>query len=627
MKVVARSKVPVDLFLLQSLAKGAHVVCGLLATSLAEEFTEEQWSTARSLLSTRGPDDQGDVRLGALRFAHTRLSIIGLGVEGHQPSVSDDGNTVLVYNGEIYNYRELARELGVRTHSDTAVLHHILRRRRWDLLSRARGMYAFVFFDAVAKRMWAARDPFGIKPLYRLDHRDGHVSFASSVAALQVVHDGAEVDMSSLVAFAALGIFDGRRTPFQRIKKVRPGQVESWRTEDTPALVEQHPIVGRPDGPILSVPDALADSVDSHLVADVDIGVLLSGGIDSTLLASLAVESGRSIRTFTLVNPSQREYDESLYARRNAALLGCEHYEVPLTKSGLLGQIEPLIHSTGEPFGDSHLLLSVLCASVREVGTKVVLAGEGADELFGGYRRYQFERVQATRVGNDSMRGISGVAAKLLSNTWLGNSSSPRARVFRSAAQGAGYLGHTTLLNGEWPLMLDVFPDIGPQAYAESEADWGLQSPALEACWDLPDYRTYDLLEWLPNAFLDKSDRASMLNSVEVRVPFLDPNVARTVQDRSDWTVGKPELRAELLARLPQVLLPKRKRGLSMDLRDLLDGDLGGRIQRQLLDPGSILRRLGLMDPDLKVASRARSSPSLAFRLAILDAWEEVILG
>ena len=201
-----------------------------------------------------------------------------------------DPEHVLVFNGEIYNYRQLAAELGIEASSDTEVLYEIGRRRAWDLwIHRLRGMYAFVHFDRLTGTLAAGRDPFGIKPLFVRRHPDGEVSFASTVAALLQADTGPELapDERALTGFLAEGLFPSGTSAFQEIQKVPPGSLAIWTRAPQGWHEESRGIeVGKWPDP--SLPAALADSVKAHLVADVEVGVLLSGGVDSTLLAALA---------------------------------------------------------------------------------------------------------------------------------------------------------------------------------------------------------------------------------------------------------------------------------------------------------------------------------------------------
>ncbi len=593
-------------------------MCGVMLTTRLDTCGPGGWETGLASIATRGPDAQGQVIVDGMAFGHRRLSIIGLGPAGNQPMALDP-NHILVFNGEIYNYRELADDLGLNARSDTEVLYEIGRRRQWaSYVHRLRGMYAFVHFDREAGSLTTARDPFGIKPLYVRRHRDGEVSFASTVAALVQAFPNSALTPNSaaLTGFLAMGLFPAGGSPFCEIEKLEPGSWMTW-TRDPSGWKRRDAAVSGAGWPIKAVPDALADSVEAHLVADVEVAVLLSGGVDSTLLAALASRSMPGLRTFCLTNPESPDIDESAIARHNAALLGTNHSEVPVTPRALADEARKIIASTGEPFSDpAYLPLSVLCEAVSD-HVKVALAGEGADELFGGYRRYDVERFLDSRTAGSALRRL-GVALRF--DRRFPSPVTQRGRVVHSAGLVQSADRHAALMFGAWPQVMAAFPEGDAQHesflrrwHALPDDEWSLGQPSN---------RAYDTREWLPNVFLEKSDRASMLHSLELRTPYLDPVLAAAVRDYEPGDSRKTPLRQELARLLPEVRLPRAKKGLSVDTPRVVHNHFAGVVRRMLHDDESVLRRIGLHDSS-GFADAVAASPALGFRVAMVGLWQE----
>ena len=253
-----------------------QLMCGIVATTAGVGHLP----VAMEAIATRGPDASGWCEADGIDFGHRRLSIIGLGAAGAQPMASDPDH-VLVFNGEIYNYRALSADLRINAQSDTQVLYEIGRRReypRW--IHRLRGMFAFVHYDRVREELTIGRDPFGIKPLYVRTHADGEISIGSTVSSLAALGGILQPDGDSLAGFLGLGLFPAGASPFAGIVKVAPGTVATLKRGQGGWKGPSDQIEGR-HWTHTPVREAVEDSVAAHLVADVEVGVLLSGGIDS----------------------------------------------------------------------------------------------------------------------------------------------------------------------------------------------------------------------------------------------------------------------------------------------------------------------------------------------------------
>lgn len=594
-------------------------MCGLLLTTSGAQIADLGWDSAMEVLVCRGPDSSGQVQCQSVAAGHRRLEIIGLGASGAQPFSEPPHSDLLVYNGEIYNYKELGDEvLSSNTRSDTQVLYELLRKRDWHRLSRLRGMYAFAYFDGATSELITARDPFGIKPLYVLRQPDGNLTFASVPAALAHFPGGREISTTAVAAFLGGGYVPTETSTFANIEKHDAGQIRIWKQRGgswryDPIFVD---FSAWPDIPIVH---ALEDSVHAHLVADVPVGVLLSGGIDSTLIAAIAAQSVSTLRTYSLTNPANPEIDESKLARWNARLLGADHTEVPVGARDLAAELPLLTLSAGEPMADAASLpLSVLCRRVSD-DLKVVLAGEGADELFGGYKRYEVERIQ-----RDWRRRLVGPAARTLGsrNRYNRKPPSQRTRALASVASEMGLTSHSYLMGADWDVMKEALPGPTTLAWTGALTRWEALTADPIVDWMEPN-RAFDTREWMPNVFLEKSDRASMLHGLEVRVPYLDPLVARAARGYMPTDTSKKPLRDELLRRLPTVRLPPNKKGLSVATDRLVaEPSVKSIIEYELQAKDSLLSRLGANRDVL--SRRCHVSPNFAFRIAAVGVWAQL---
>ncbi|HEY2937253.1 MAG TPA: asparagine synthase (glutamine-hydrolyzing), partial [Gaiellaceae bacterium] len=346
----------------------------------------------------RGPDSDGSFVDGDAGLAARRLSIIDLET-GDQPISNEDGTVTVVQNGEIYNYEELRRELEraghrFRTHGDTEVLVHGYEEWGERFPERLRGMFAIAVWDGRARRLVLARDPYGIKPLY-VREAGGELRFASELRALP----RGEIDLDALEAFLAFNSIPAPLTIFRGTRKLPAGQVLVW--EDGRSRTERYarpaPLPERQDEEAELVEELrarLRDSVRAHLVSDVPVGVLLSGGVDSCLLAALAAqETSEPLRTFS-IGFEEQSFDELGDARLVARRYGTRHEELVLRPDAAL-LLPALAEAFDEPFADSSALPTYLVSALASRHVKVALSGEGGDELFGGYYTYAADLLAA----------------------------------------------------------------------------------------------------------------------------------------------------------------------------------------------------------------------------------------
>ena len=549
----------------------------------------------------RGPDSFGEFSDGDIALAARRLSIIDLET-GDQPISNEDGTLHVVQNGEIYNYRELRRELEragghrFRTQGDTEVLLHLYEEHGDGFAERLRGMFAIAIWDARRRRLVLARDRFGIKPLY-YRAADSELAFASELRALP----RGEIDLDALEAFLAFNSIPAPLTIFREIRKLPPGQLLSWedgRVElkrfARPAPLEEL----REDEEAELVEELrsrLRDSVRAHLVSDVPVGVLLSGGVDSAFLAALAAEeSTEPLRTFS-IGFEERSFDELADARLVAERYGTQHRELVLRPDAAL-LLPALADAFDEPFADSSALPTYLVSELAASDVKVALSGEGGDELFGGYYTYAADLL-ASRVGR--LARLAGPLVERLPTSTSRASFDYKAKRFIRAAHLPPLERHhgwkeifTQDLRAELTGRPSAFDpvDILRARYLETEG-----------AEELARLQDVDVGVYLVDDLLVKTDRASMAHSLETRVPFLDTAVtelALAVPTRRHLRgfQKKRLLRRAVAPLLPRRILHGRKRGFSIPAAAWLRGDLR-EFARDVLAPDTV-RAQGLFRPE-----------------------------
>jgi len=582
-------------------------ICGLVAGERERAPDLEVVARMSGRLVHRGPDDDGLFHEGPVALAARRLSIIDL-AGGHQPIANEDGSCVVVQNGEIYNYRELKRELEGRGHrfatdSDTEVLVHGYEEWGKVFVERLRGMFAIALWDKRRQRLLLARDRFGIKPLY-YRHHDGGLSFASELKAmLEQPGFSREIDPQAVSAYLAFNSIPAPLTIFKEAHKLPPGHLLVWergavalrryaRPGPPPA---QEVRGGSADALAAELREVLDDSVRAHLVADVPVGVLLSGGVDSGGLAALASRHvDEPLRTFS-IGFEEEGFDELSRARLVAERYGTDHHELILRPDAI--ELFPkLVESFDEPFGDSSALPTYLVSELAVGEVKVALSGEGGDELFGGYYTYVADLL-ARRVGR--LAALARPLAEALpSRTGRVGFDYKAKRFARAAALPPleRHHGWKEIFSAQARAEL-----AGPGASPWDPLDLYRQRYAETAGAEpLARMQDVDLGIYLVDDLLVKTDRLSMAHSLELRVPFLDPKVAEFALSLPTNLKVRGFAKKRLLRRALEPLLPReivhgRKQGFSIPIAGWLRGPLEP-FAREVLAPSTIARQ-GLLDP------------------------------
>lgn len=539
-------------------------------------------------LRHRGPDDLDEVVLveggWEVGLAHTRLSILDL--EGGRQPLSADGATI-VFNGEIFNHAELRRALeaegyAFRTRSDTEVLLRHWQRQGEDGVSALNGMFAFAIWDGPERRLTLARDRAGIKPLYYAELPGGGMAFASELSALLAHPDVPRtLDRESLASYLFSDYVAAPRTILRRVKKLPPGSLLAWRSGRAREPVTYWRLAPSSlRGPLASPEaefwDRFTAAVRRQLVADVRVGVFLSGGLDSSLVAAAASAQAGRLPTFT-IRFADRDFDESDYARQVARHLGTDHHEESLDEKGLLEAIDPALDHLDEPLADPSVLPTYVLSRAAARHVKVVLGGDGGDELWAGYPTYRAHRLARWIERSGLVPLLAPLVGRLPVRTGYQSLEWKLKRLFLRWDDEPLRRHLRWMSAADLPHVGAAFPGVALSPLAPAAA----QAPPFPeglSRWLALDFATY-----LSGSVLTKVDRMSMANGLEVRPPFLDNELVRwafSLPDSLKWRsgAGKWLLRRVALTRLPRSIVTRPKRGFAVPLARWLRGPLQDRL-------------------------------------------------
>jgi len=563
----------------------------------------------------RGPDSEGLMVLSGVALGIRRLAIIDL-VTGEQPAYNEDKSVAVILNGEIYNYRELRQDLEKRGHSfrsvsDTEVLPHLYEEYGEQMVERLNGMFAFALWDSRRRRLFIARDRFGEKPLY-WGVFDDMLLFASEPKVLlshPAVKSSLNVEaLRQYLSFdyvpAPLTIYEGiNKLPAAHTLTLEDGRIEtraywrlSYKTKEPPpaeAEAAKHLI------------DLLSDSVRMRLVSDVPLGVLLSGGVDSSTVAALAVRaSSEAVKTFS-ISFAESSFDESSYARAVAKALGTDHHEERLSANLAANLVSEIGSWMDEPFSDPSLVPTYLLSRFTRKHVTVALGGDGGDELFAGYPMYRghrlaeiYERVpQFLRAALvEPLIRLLPVKTKNLSLDYKATRFVAGTKYDRVARHHV-WFGSFTPEEQEKLLTSEVLRQSDGDIYREARR----MTEECDSTDIVEQMQSLDTRLYLAEDILTKVDRASMAVSLEVRAPFLDPRVAEFAASLpSDYKLrgGKTKyiLKRAVADMLPPFVSRRGKKGFGVPVAEWLKGKLRP-LARDLLSPDRV-RRAGVFNPD-----------------------------
>jgi len=616
-------------------------IAGILEFDLNARIDESLLFKMASLISYRGPDEEGVYVWGAVGLAHRRLSIIDL-YAGHQPMLNEDRSVGLVFNGEIYNYLDLKQELSQKGHffkttSDTEVLLKVYEEYGSSGLSRLNGMFAFALWDNHHKQFLMARDRLGKKPLFY--YQDSHrLIFASEMKSI-LVHSQVkrEIDQPALDAFLSHGYIPAPETIFRGIKKLPPAHlltVQKGRVELRPYW-DLHFNEGLPvpsEGKCLEQIDILfQDAVRSRLMSDVPLGAFLSGGIDSSaVVGMMAILTGRPVKTFT-IGFEEQAYSEIEDARIVARHFGTEHHEM-IVKPSAVDLLPDLVWHFDEPFGDSSAIPTYYVCKVASERVKVILSGDGGDELFAGYARYLVaaDRERYGLIPGWIRRQIFRPLVRRIPLDWTG----------RNTLYGMAYYRE-----GRGGYDLGIYPYIKEALYTPefSEQSCTHERPTVsDQVWEastslslLSRLQRADTKSYLPNDILVKVDRMSMAHSLEVRSPLLDYRLMEylatlppEIKIRNGMT--KHLFKKYVSRFLPPSVMVKKKHGFGVPLDRWFRGDLQGFSKEILLDPKTLSRgyfRQCVLERILQDHVKGKHDYSVwIWLLLVLELWHRIFM-
>ena len=589
----------------------------------------------------RGPDDLGTFcdNKNSIYFAHRRLSILDVTYAGHQPMASEDGSVVVTYNGEIYNFLEIREELRGRGHSfrtacDTEVLIHAYQEWGGDCWNYFNGMFAFGLWDARLGKLILVRDRLGVKPLYYHEYPQG-LSFASEVKTLRAIPGLKLVqDERHIPAFLRTGYVTGENTFFQGVRKLLPGH--SLEVVDGRVFIKPYWKLSFNENKAVSeieweeeVSALLHDSVRLRLRSDVPVGVFLSGGLDSsTIVAALA---GRSrIKSFSVAYRLGEGYDETPYARLVARRYGTDHHEYFITPEEFRDFIPRFVWFMDEPMSEAAGISLYYIARLASEHVKVILSGEGADEIFAGYDIYKYMIWTEIyrRIPEPLRKAIPGIVH-------LGIPSSGRVRKYVDLAALSlekRYRGVNMLPSMDVNRLLDLdrwaeFEDPEEEVLnKESSASRGW--PALNRLLHL------DTKTWLPDDILIKADKMTMANSLELRVPFLDYRLVEKAASmpcsmKIRGNEKKRVLKRIVQGRVPDEIIRRKKLGFPTPVATMFRGPLNSFLKDVLLDRKTQQRgyfNYREVEKIIGAHEKGIDFSQLLWRLLVLEEWHRVFV-
>ncbi len=585
-------------------------MCGITGFFSRNPVSREVIDSMTETLNHRGPDARGVFisEDGNCALGHTRLSIIDLSQKACQPMFSADGRYVIVFNGEVYNFKAVGQQLKsldhtiqFRTHSDTEIILHAFNQWGFDIADKLEGMFAFAIYDNVKKELFFVRDRAGKKPLFYYKD-ENHFVFASEIKALlkhPIVNGNKKINYGALYKFLHVGYIPEPSSIYDKISKFPAGYTGILNNKFDFTLKPYWKIEDRLDKSTMfnlattidELKTRLLNAVESRMISDVPLGTFLSGGIDSSLISAMASRlSAEPLKTFN-IGFENAVFDETEYARKVAKHLKADHHEFILTEKDASILLETYLHHFDEPFADTSAIPTMMVSKITKKYVTVALTGDGGDELFLGYGAYDW----AERLDNIFFRMLQPSAYFLLkqsSDNRLRRISSMLQPVHKSVLRSHIFSQDQYLFSdNELKNILCKPHEYLPLGYTEVNLD-GFTPAERQALFDFKFYLKDDLLV--------KVDRASMLYGLECRCPFLDHNVVELAFNmplnfKKQGSVRKWILKEILSDYLPKELIHRQKWGFSIPLSKWLKNDLRYLINDYLSE--SVVHQFGIIKP------------------------------
>ncbi|MFW2379196.1 asparagine synthase (glutamine-hydrolyzing) [Aliarcobacter butzleri] len=545
-------------------------MCGILGTN----FLNERFDKSLELLHHRGPDFQNSIKIGNKQFGHTRLAIIDLDEEANQPMVFDD--ILLVFNGEIYNYKELihVEHLECKTKSDSEVLIRLYQKYGFDFLNKLNGMFSFCIYDMKKDLYFCARDRYGKKPFFYY-FKDNKFIFSSSVKSiLNLLDYKPNLNKVALSKYMQYFVSFGEDSFYQDIFKLEASTYLIYEPNKSRELqkkkyykINTYKAIKDEKQALNDIEELLFKSVEYRLNSDVEVASLLSGGIDSSLISALYTKiSGKKINTFSIGYDEYKNYCELDFAQITAKHINSNHHPVEINQKEYIKHFEQTLDMLEEPHGDSAAIpLNILTKQINKAGIKTVLSGEGSDEIFLGYdnyakflKYYEFEK----SLSNKQNLFLNEIIGALQNNT-----------------KESEYLRRIVKKQNLYNSFGEIYTDIQRKRLFKKVPTFKSET----AKQDPVDWMSYiDLKIWLGESLLSKVDRISMGNSLEVRTPFLDFNLVNYIFSvESHIKVGdtnKYLLKKIACKYIPETIINRTKKGFNSPFNEWLNKEYKDKI-------------------------------------------------
>lgn len=547
-------------------------MCGILGCN----FNSKHFDEALESLNHRGPDFNARINVENKTFGHTRLSIIDLDAEANQPMVFDE--IVLVFNGEIYNYKELIKEeqLVCKTASDTEVIIRLYQKYGIDFLNKLNGMFAFVLYDIKKDQYFCARDRYGKKPFFYYIHDKQFIFSSSLKSIIKILGKTPKLNKVALSQYMQYFVPIAEQTFYTGINKLEAATYMIYENH-TARLKKYYKIntykrVKDEETALKDIEEILFKSVEARLTSDVEVGSLLSGGIDSSLISALYTKiSGRKINTFSVGYEEHEKYSELPFAKITAEHIGSNHHPLKINRKDFIDNFEASMDALEEPHGDSAAIpLFCLTKTIKDAGIKTVLSGEGSDELFLGYdnyakflKYYEFEKSLQPK----QTEFLNDVISALQNNT-----------------KESEYLRRIVKKQNLYNSFGEVFSHSQKRRLFKKVPTFKMEVPKN----DPVDWMSYiDLKIWLGESLLSKVDRISMANSLEVRTPFLDVNLVNYMFS-VDSTLKTGNTNKYLLKKIaakyiPESIINRTKKGFNSPFNEWIFDEYGDSILEDIL--------------------------------------------
>ncbi|WP_323588457.1 asparagine synthase (glutamine-hydrolyzing) [Aliarcobacter butzleri] len=545
-------------------------MCGILGTN----FLNERFDKSLELLHHRGPDFQNSIKIGNKQFGHTRLAIIDLDEEANQPMVFDD--ILLVFNGEIYNYKELihVEHLECKTKSDSEVLIRLYQKYGFDFLNKLNGMFSFCIYDMKKDLYFCARDRYGKKPFFYY-FKDNKFIFSSSVKSiLNLLDYKPNLNKVALSKYMQYFVSFGEDSFYQDIFKLEASTYLIYEPNRSRELqkkkyykINTYKAIKDEKQALNDIEELLFKSVEYRLNSDVEVASLLSGGIDSSLISALYTKiSGKKINTFSIGYDEYKNYCELDFAQITANYINSNHHPVEINQKEYINHFEQTLDMLEEPHGDSAAIpLNILTKQIHKAGIKTVLSGEGSDEIFLGYdnyakflKYYEFEK----SLSNEQNLFLNDIIGALQNNT-----------------KESEYLRRIVKKQNLYNSFGEIYTDIQRKRLFKKVPTYKSET----AKQDPVDWMSYiDLKIWLGESLLSKVDRISMGNSLELRTPFLDFNLVNYMFSvESHIKVGdtnKYLLKKIASKYIPETIINRTKKGFNSPFNEWLNKEYKDKI-------------------------------------------------